>query len=328
MSTFRFAALLVLPVSVLGLQGPDRDSDSPLCDRALAKPVSTAVREELTAAIARAGAADANGRVEFLRGCEEWSNGRDDKAAAQFEKAAKLEPASALYQFWLGRVYGEQAQKANVLRQPSLAKRVREHFERAVALDSNYVDARNGLVQYYLQAPGFMGGSIDKARAQAAEITKRNPYRGGFVSVDIARHEHDTTAMKRSYETLIASFPDSLGPYVNLLSVLGAQKDWTATWALVDRLSRSRPNEMIVRYLEGRIAAESGLELDRGEGALREYLKHAPAPNEPSLAAAHWRLGMIQERRANRDAARAEYQAALSIDPTFKNAKDALAKLK
>ena len=101
-----------------------------------------------------------------------------------------------------------------------------------------------------------------------------------------------------------------------------------AAWSQVDRLEKLRPDLPIVRYAVGRAAAESGEQLDRGEAALRKYVDYTPKPNEPSLAAAHWRLGMIAEHRGDRAAARQAYETASKIDPNFKAAKEALARLK
>ena len=46
------------------------------------------------------------------------------------------------------------------------------------------------------------------------------------------------------------------------------------------------------------------------------------------VAPAHFNLGVIAERRGNKDVARTHYQQAIRSDPTFKPARDALAKLK
>ena len=59
-----------------------------------------------------------------------------------------------------------------------LAPRIRAHFERAVELDADYLDARKRLVDFYTQAPGFMGGGLDKARAQVAEIERIDAHEG------------------------------------------------------------------------------------------------------------------------------------------------------
>src|SRR4051812_9449371 len=58
-----------------------------------------------------------------------------DKAADVLEKAVEAKPNDANRHFWLGQAYGSLAQKANILRQASLASKTRSEFERAVQLD-------------------------------------------------------------------------------------------------------------------------------------------------------------------------------------------------
>jgi tetratricopeptide (TPR) repeat protein len=315
---FAAAALLPAPQS----SSPRGDSD--LCDRAVDK--AAGALDQIAAALRDPSLPPA--RAAFLRGCQWWGHGKDGPAAAEFEKASREDPSSAWYHLWLGRVYGTQAQGASPFRQPGLAKRTREHFEKAVELDPDLVDARFGLVQYYSMAPGIMGGSKDKAKVQADEIAKRNPYRGGFAHTGIARQQKDTAAMIRSLESMVTQFPDSTSPYLQLGSILIARKEWPRAWALSEQLIAKRPNYRYAKYWTGVIAAESGERLEEGEKVLREYLTQPPAPNEPSHAAAHWRLGRIREKASDPDAARTHYKEALALDPKFKPAQDALAKLK
>jgi tetratricopeptide (TPR) repeat protein len=267
-------------------------------------------------------------RASFLRGCRLLAEQKFGPAGAEFEKAVKADPENAIYHFWFGRASGEQASRANPLRQPGLARRTKGEFENAVALDSTYVSPREGLLRYYLAAPGFLGGGIEHARKQAAEITKLNPYRGGIAHANVAFAARDTAGLIRAHEGLTAQFPDSTAPYFVLLNVQLTRRQWPLAWAAVDRLERIRPDLPTVRYAIGRAAAESGEQLDRGESALRSYLQHHPQPNEPSLAAAHWRLGMIAERRGNTAAARQAYQVAATMDPNLKQVKEALSRLK
>ena len=71
----------------------------------------------------------------------------------------------------------------------------------------------------------------------------------------------------------------------------------------------------------------SGQRLERATEALEAYLQTTPGRNDPSLAAAHWRLGMVHEKRQDRQRAKAEYESALRLDPTFKPATESLRKL-
>ena len=68
----------------------------------------------------------------------------------------------------------------------------------------------------------------------------------------------------------------------------------------------------------------SGQNLERGDAALRAYIA-APPENGPSVANAHYRLGIIAEKRGDKEFARREYQAALDLNPYYKEAKKALA---
>ncbi len=96
-----------------------------------------------------------------------------DRAIEWFAKAVELDEANSDFHLWLGRAHGHQAQRSNVLRQPFLALKVKEHFERAVELNPDNLAARADLQEYYEKAPSFLGGSADKARQQAQEIAKR-----------------------------------------------------------------------------------------------------------------------------------------------------------
>ena len=51
-------------------------------------------------------------------------------------------------------------------------------MEKAIQLDPDNLDAREGLFQYYTQAPFFVGGSASKAAAQLEEIRRRDVDRG------------------------------------------------------------------------------------------------------------------------------------------------------
>ena len=47
---------------------------------------------------------------------------------------------------------------------------IKKHFHKAVDLDENFVDARLGLVHLYLELPGMLGGSKEKALFYAKEV--------------------------------------------------------------------------------------------------------------------------------------------------------------
>jgi len=95
-------------------------------------------------------------------------------ALTALQRAAAEDPNNAKVHYRLGVAYGNLAQKAGAFHRMSLARHTRDEFERAVELDPNDLDARWALVQYYAMAPGYLGGSEEKARQQAEEISKRD----------------------------------------------------------------------------------------------------------------------------------------------------------
>ena len=315
-------SLLLLP-SIVAAQTA---ADAQRCDRLVANPAKAGdARTYLQAA----AATNRPGAKAFAQGCLATADGRWNDAAKAFERAVGADERNALSHYWLGRTYGVQVLSANVIRQASLAGRTRSHLERAVQLDPEMLDARAALMQYYLRAPGIVGGSIAKARAQMEEVRRRNAYRGGMLAATIARREDKPAAAIAEYERLIAQYPDSAAPWSSMASTYGDEKDWDKAFAAVDRFLTAQPREPLAQYAFGRAAAESGTQLERGEAALRRYIAEAvPAAGEPTIATAHLRLGAIQERRGQKDLARASYQTALRLEPTLVAAKSALDKLR
>jgi tetratricopeptide (TPR) repeat protein len=103
-----------------------------------------------------------------------YAEDKTDEAISEAEKSVQMAPNNAEYHLWLGRAYGQKAEKVNVFKQAGLAGKVRGEFEKAVQLDPNNMDARSDLSEYYVDAPGMMGGGVDKAKAQADAIAQRS----------------------------------------------------------------------------------------------------------------------------------------------------------
>ena len=120
----------------------------------------------------------ANPTVAFYLGRIAFDEQDHERAIGWFEKSLDTGQCQAEYYVWLGRAYGYYTQQANVFRQPFLAKKVQKLFERAVSCDPNHIAARWDLMEYYLRAPGFLGGSTKKAKEQATAIQQRDPQEG------------------------------------------------------------------------------------------------------------------------------------------------------
>lgn len=311
-------ALLFLASATLAAQSPEK-----LFQERKLGEARSAAQSQLAA-----NANDAN--AMFWLGRVAAAENRNDEALKWFEKAVKLEARNALYHFWVGNIIGEEAQNASKVKQPFMARRIKAEFEKAVALDPTLIEAREGLMGFYQQAPGFMGGSNEKARVQVAEIRKLNPYRGHFAGARYAERDKDAAGAAKEWENAIAAFPDSAVPYYNLAGYLRRQGNWEEAFAVYERVMTAKPDELIAHLGWGAVSAQSGLKYERGERELRHFLANASVEKHGSnnVAGAHFRLGQILEKTNRRDQARPAYEETLKINPQHADAKKALAALK
>ncbi|HYD52619.1 MAG TPA: tetratricopeptide repeat protein [Gemmatimonadaceae bacterium] len=265
------------------------------------------------------------GSADYRAGRAALMQDRAGDAIKSFERAVAAEGSVADYHYWLGTALGVEAQRAGRLKQASLGRRARDEFERAVQLDARHVAARQGLVQFYTLAPGFIGGSMVKARAQAAEIARISPFHGHLAHGMVAERSKDDAGARRAYEAAIAASPDSAAGYLALGLLHQRHDRWEDAFAVYERLQRARPADGAVLYHIGRAASLSGHHLDRGEQALRRYL--ASPPREATaynVSRAHQRLAAIHERQGRRDLARQQYELAVKVDGHNSEAKRAL----
>lgn len=203
-----------------------------------------------------------------------------EDAAEFFEDAADANDNIADYHLWLGNTYANIASNANKLRQGILAPKMKSEWERAIELDPKLIAARLSLIQYYLQAPSFMGGSIDKAKGMANEIMKIKPAEGRIQLGNIYFKENNIAAAEKEY-----SEASKIDP--NYASVLGAfyqrQKQYEKAFAFFEDAVKKNPSDYSSIYQIGKTSALSGQKLDRGEECLKNILPISPKATNPGL---------------------------------------------
>lgn len=115
------------------------------------------------------------GASAFEAGRGQYASGQYELAVASLEQAVHEDPGNAEYHLWLGRSYGRSAERAPWYRALPLARRTLKQFRRAVTLDPGNRAAWEALREYYRQAPGFLGGSADKAQEVEARLSALPP---------------------------------------------------------------------------------------------------------------------------------------------------------
>lgn len=249
--------------------------------------------EAQQAFVALAAANPANADIQFYLGRLALQRDDAEKAVSCLEKAVELAPTDSRFHYRLGDAYGRAAQKASLFSQMGLAKKCKASYEKAVELDGKNLDARQSLMQFYLQAPGFAGGSNEKALEQAQAIKQLDATRGRAA----------------------------------IASVYVADKKYELAFAEFEQVLKATPDDYGALFQSGRLSAISGQRLDAGLTALRRCLTMTAPQGQPPLAAAHWRIGNILEKKGDKAGARAAYEASLKADPKFPQAIESLKKL-
>jgi tetratricopeptide (TPR) repeat protein len=257
-------------------------------------------------------------RAHFM--LEEW-----DRGIPFCERARTLDPKSSLYELWLGRIYGEKADRAGFMSAAGLAKKVRTAFERAVELDPSNWQARTDLAEFYVEAPGIVGGGKDKARQQADALMPLNPARSHWVAGRIAEKNKDAANAELEYRAAVAVSHSAV-------------REWVDLAIFYRHANRLHDMEQALRHLES-------APLDRPEslmdGAslllrtnrdpafairlLRQYLA-SPVEEGPAFKA-HDLLGQLLEKQGDPKAAAEEYKAALSLAHSYPRAQEDLKRL-
>lgn len=253
--------------------------------------------------------------------------GQAEKAIAAGEKATQLAPGDAQAFRWLGNAYGMRIGQVGMFGKMTMAPKLRAAFERAVQLDGDLLDARFALVDFYMMAPGAIGGGVDKARAQAAEIGKRDAAQGRIAQAGIALHEDRAADAAKHYAAALAARPAD--PKVRMAVAVGYQRmeRWDDAFALLRAWTAEPSAPAGAWYQVGRLAALSGRHLDEGVAALEKFLALPRNADDPEPKNALFRLGQVQAKAGRKPQARAAFDRALALDPKYDDAKAERAKL-
>jgi len=248
--------------------------------------------------------------------------GKWDAGIAACQKAVALDPGNSQYHLWLGRVYGEKADHSNFMSAAKLASKVRSEFEAAVRLDPRNQEARADLAEFYVEAPGIVGGGKDKAEVQAQELGALDPPQGHMVRARIAEKKNDPATAETEYRAAIRVGEGRPGTWLSLAQFyrragrLDEMQDAIAHAA-------AGPSNQFVLVPAAEALVRSKREIPLALELLRRYLANGTVEDAPAFKA-HYLLGTLLEQQGKKEAAIEEYRRALVLAKEFSPAQNAL----
>jgi len=206
------------------------------------------------------------------------------KATDAFEKSVAADPKNSDYLLWLGRSWARRAETASPLMAPMNASKARGYFERAVELntDAKNHDAMDDLFDYYVNAPGFLGGGFDKAEALAERIERVDPAQGHCDRAEIARRRKEIGRAEQELRRAVQLAPHEVGHFVDLALLLARQGRIQESDEVLDQAARTAPGNPRLLYGRARVYIETHRNLGQAKKLLEQYLRFDLTPDDPS----------------------------------------------
>jgi tetratricopeptide (TPR) repeat protein len=205
-----------------------------------------------------------------------------DEWLALAEQCVLRNPQSARCHNVLGHLYGAKAVSAGLSGGLKYASKVKQAYATAVELEPKRYEFRRDMNQFYLQAPGFVGGSVRKAVEASTDFASHSPAHSRLLLADVHIYKKE---FERA-EALIAG----VAPGDD--AALRADVDTTLR-ALGFALLNAGENSRAQTLFERQVAANSGIGM------------------------AHLGLGRAQLALNKADAAIASFERALHLDPSL-----------
>ncbi len=243
-----------------------------------------------------------------------------DDAIRELEKAAQCDPSNAVYHLWLGRAYGHKAENSSFLAALGPARHVGREFETAVRLDPENLDARFDLLEFYLNAPGLLGGGKDKAVDQAAEIARISPLAGYSARAEIYEKDGKWGLALNELTQATVKFPHSARAYRDLSDLLFQRADFATAAANAKKSMEIRPSQS-ARLILAAAQVRLGKDLPQAEQSLLELAAGPLGDLAPPFEEVYYWLGQAQLAQGKKSAARRSFERALAYNPSYQPAR-------
>ncbi|MDR3698124.1 MAG: hypothetical protein P4L56_00730 [Candidatus Sulfopaludibacter sp.] len=222
-----------------------------------------------------------NGAVYALTGKAFYMDGQYRNSISCLEKAVAEDPQNSTYYDWLGKAYGRRAEESSFLTALPYAKKTRAAFEKAAALDPSNLEALGDLFEYYLQAPGIVGGGVDKAEEVSTQIGRLNEAEYHYTRARLAEKRKQVQVVEAELRKAMQLAPREIGRALDLAGFLAGQGRYEESDALFRRAAQMEPDSAKLLFARASAYIQSGRNLEDARMLLRQYAGSRITPDDP-----------------------------------------------
>ena len=232
--------------------------------------------------------------VYELMGRNYYGQGEFKKATEVLEKAVALAPGNSGVYLWLGRSYGRRAETSSLITAPGLANKARQFFEKAARLNPANLEAQSDLLEYYLEAPGFLGGGFEKASATAAQIARISPAEGYWAQAKLAEKRKEFSRAEAQLRRAVELAPQQIGRLIDLARLFTKQGRYQEADLSLAKAEQIAPNSPRLMFAKADLYIKGKRNLDVARELLKRYLSSSLTPEDPPRAVAEKLLKQVQ----------------------------------
>jgi tetratricopeptide (TPR) repeat protein len=244
---------------------------------------------------------------------QRWSD-----AIKSCQAAVKLEPDNSNYHLWLARAIGEKADRVSFITAFRMAKQIHQEFETAAKLGPHNANALSDLGEFYVDAPGIVGGGIDKAEPVAQQLEAFAPDRAHYLRARIAEGRKDYARAEEEYKAAIAASKDPADAWMDLASFYRKRQRWDDMIQAVHKGAESDTRHGVASADGASVLIRAGRELPFARQLLEQYLASSHKSEDAPAFQTHVQLGKLLTTLGDAPGAQQQFAAAVELAKDYK----------
>jgi len=239
---------------------------------------------------------------------QRWSD-----AIRSCQAAVKLMPDNSSYHLWLARALGEKADRVSFITAFKMAKQIHVEFETAARLNPHSASALSDLGEFYVDAPGIVGGGIDKAEPVAQQLEAFAPDRAHYLRARIAENQKDYTRAEEEYKAAISASKDPADPWMDLASFYRKRQRWDDMIQAVHKGAALDTQHGVASADGASVLIRAGRDLPFARQLLEEYLASSNKSEDAPAFQTHVQLGKLLNGMGDAPGAQQQFAAAVEL---------------